>query len=361
MVTVQTGEPTAEQIAAPRALETPPREVTLRDVAEAAGVHPSTASRALDPSTTRYVNAATAQRIQEVAASLGYQPNPLARGLRTRRSYSVGLLLSDPATPRMLDMLQAMESELVRLGYTVLLAASDGDPETEGRKLTALAARHVDGLVLAGARHDQPLPVLRQLTMPIVTLSRPTLGYDAPSVLVDEAAGISQVLEHLVTLGHRNIGYVSPPTGRGQAADRLAAFTNLLIHHGLDPRSCPTVKCDGVSERDGHLATRSLLGTHSITALVVGGDLLALGSLKAAHEAGADCPADLSIVGYHDQPLNDYLRPALTSVRVPFATMGADAARLLLELIATPGTPPRSVLADPELVVRASTGPAPTA
>jgi LacI family transcriptional regulator len=256
----------------------------------------------------------------------------------------------------MFELVHGVEDELSRHGYSLLLATSTDDPEMRVSKLGALAARHVEGMVLVGLLGElsgQDLPA----DVPVVWLGGPS-GTGRATVMVDEAGGITQILDHLTELGHRAIGYVSPPTWAANAAHRLAAFNQVLVDHGLDPGACPVLVCSGSSAGDGYLATRNMLAERGVTAIVAGGDAIAIGSLKAVHDEGLNCPVDVSVVGYDDRSLNDYLRPSLTAVRVPFIEMGTKAAKLLTGLIAKASAEDSSTV-DPELVIRASTAPSP--
>lgn len=329
---------------------------TLRDVARAAGVDPSTVSRALTPVPDRPVSTDTARRIRREAKRLGFQPNNLARGLRTRRSSTVGLLVPDITNPLMPPLMCGVEEELAEHGYTVLLAATRNDAEIERRSLSTFAARQVDGLIVASAQvEDASVRDVGTLGIPTVLAMRRDARSKLPFVVADEAYGIWLALEHLVELGHTSVLYVSGSIMGSHIADRLAGFEQAVKTLGLDPADCPHVVCDGYGVEHGASAVRDALVQHEFTAVVAGNVLMALGCYDALHEAGLSCPADMSVIGFNDMPMADHVSPPMTAVHTPFHEMGTVAARLLLRHVDQPEAPIESLRLKPRLVVRSST------
>jgi len=185
------------------------RKPTLKDVAEAAGVHSATASRALNPDTRAAVNAETARRVLKAAESLGYRANPIARSLKTARTRTVGLLIPDLTNPLFPPIVRGADDVLSERGYTALIASTDNDPERERRLVDSLVSRQVEGLIVATARLDHPL--LEQLHaegIKIVLINRRSESLDVPSVVPDDASGVTQAVEHLVQLGHTRIAHL---------------------------------------------------------------------------------------------------------------------------------------------------------
>lgn len=334
---------------------------TLRDVARAAGVDPSTASRALTPVPDRPVNAATARRIRQAANRLGFHPNNFARGLRTRRSGSVGLVVPDITNPLMPPLMCGVEEKLAEHGYTVLLAATRNDADVEQRTLTTLASQQVDGLIIASAQlEDVPVRRVEGLGIPTVLAMRRDAGSTLPFVIADEAHGMRLALEHLVELGHRRVLYVSGSIMGSHVADRLAGYDEAVAALGLDPRSCPHVVCDGYGVVDGAEAVRAAIGRHDFTAVIAGNVLMALGAYDALRVGGLDCPTDVSVIGFNDMPMADHVAPPMAAVHTPFYEMGTVAAELLLRHIDEPAERMESVRLEPRLVIRSSTAPPPT-
>ncbi|MCW2699535.1 MAG: transcriptional regulator, LacI family [Blastococcus sp.] len=329
---------------------------TLRDVATAAGVHPATASRALNEATRSLVRPATVERVREVATALGYQVNPIARSLKTSRSETVGVLVPDLTNPLFPPIVRGIEDALGVSGYTVLTVNTDNDPGRAASNFAALQARQVDGFIVATARLDDPL--MREAAergVPMVLVNRLTEHLDVSAVAGDDATGIARTVDHLVGLGHRDIGHVAGPLNVSTGAVRLRAFRTAMQHHGLaDDR---VVVAEAYSDSAGRTAALELLSGTAPTAIVAGNDLLAIGCYDALEERGLCCPDDVSVVGFNDMPFISRLRPPLTSVRVPQYELGVESARLLLDVLSGRTVIPRVVLLPVQLVVRGSTAP----
>ncbi len=337
------------------AVQTP----TLRDVAEAAGVHAATASRALNPATRGLVNADTARRVIKVAETLGYRPNPIARGLKTSRSGTVGLVIPDLTNPLFPPIVRGIEDVLEPAGYSGLIVNTDNDPGRERAQIELLRGRQVEGLIVATARVEHPL--LQQLHregVKMVMVNRRADGVDASSVTADDAEGVALAVQHLADLGHRRIAHLAGPQVTSTGVVRAKAFRASVRELGLDEDPALVRSCDFWSEEEGAKALRRLLDDGvEFTAIVAGNDLIALGCYDVFAELGITCPDDVSVVGFNDMPFIDKLRPPLTTVAVPHHQVGVEAARMLLEGLEEPDRPPRSVLLPLTLTVRGSTAP----
>ncbi|GAB3674623.1 LacI family DNA-binding transcriptional regulator [Angustibacter aerolatus] len=334
---------------------------TLRDVAELAGVHAATASRALNPSTRRLVNSETAKRVLKAAETLGYQPNPIARSLKTARSTTVGVVIPDLTNPLFPPIVRGIEDGLAAAGYNAWLVNTDNDPRREQAQIESLVSRQVEGLIVATARREHPLlERLHEQHKPMVQVNRRVDDLDVPAVAADDAAGIELAVRHLVELGHTRIAHLAGPETTSTGVARARAFRHAVRDLGVDDDPALVARCSQWSEAEGARALGELLDARlGFTGVVAGNDLQALGCYDVFAERGIDCPRDLSVVGFNDMPFLDKLRPPLTTVRVPHYELGTEAARLLLESIHDPDRHARSVLLPPTLVVRQSTGPAP--
>lgn len=334
---------------------------TLRDVAEAAGVHAATASRALNPATRRLVNVDTARRVLRAAEALGYRPNPIARSLKTARSMTIGLVVPDLTNPLFPPIVRGIEDVLGPVGYSALIVNTDNDPDREQALVASLRSRQVEGLIIATARLDHPL--LRSLHdhgVPMVLVNRRTARVDVPCVTPDDAAGVAMAVRHLAGLGHRRVAHLAGPQSTSTGVGRANAFRTAVHEHGLDDDPRLIVACDYWTEQEGARALRHLLDSGAeMTAVVAGNDLVALGCYDVFAERGISCPQDVSVVGFNDMPFLDKLQPPLTTVAIPHHQIGVEAARMLLELFQEPDRPPRSVLLPLSLVVRGSTAPPP--
>jgi LacI family transcriptional regulator len=335
---------------------------TLRDVAVAAGVHAATASRALNPATRGLVNADTARRVINVAEQLGYRANPIARGLKTAKSGTVGIVIPDLTNPLFPPIVRGIEEVLESAGYSGLVVNTDNDSGREEWQIQLLRSRQVEGLIVATALVEHPLmEQLHREGVVMVMVNRRPEGVDVPSITPDDAAGVERAVRHLADLGHTRIAHVAGPQNTSTGVNRARTFGAVVRDLGLDDDHSLVTAADSWSENAGAEGMRRLLdaGT-AFTGIFAGNDLIALGCYDVFRERGIECPAEMSVVGFNDMPFLDKLRPPLTTISIPHQQIGAEAARLLLDSIADPSRPARSVLLPPSLVVRGSTGaPAP--
>ncbi|HVC40225.1 MAG TPA: LacI family DNA-binding transcriptional regulator [Candidatus Dormibacteraeota bacterium] len=335
----------------------PNPRVTLRDVARWAGVHPGTASRALNAERRHLVKVETAERVLAAARELEFRPDPAARSLKTRRSYTVGVLIPDLNNPLFPPIVRGIEDTLTRQGFVALIGNTDNDEERERRVFEGMRSRHVDGFIVATARQRHPLlDRAAAEELPVVLVNRVLADRSLPSASVDDRLGSNLAVAHLAQLGHRLIAHIAGPqdvsTGRG----RLQGFKSGMAKEGIpvDPRLVCYAR--GFTRSEGWRCLSELLESgQAFTAVVAGNDLLALGCYSALDQGGRRCPEDVSVVGFNDMPFIDQLRPPLTSVRIPHYEIGATAAALMLERIANPRGPVDSRLLPPQLVVRGST------
>jgi LacI family transcriptional regulator len=333
------------------------RRPTVSDVADRAQVHRSTAARALNPASSGMLSPETVSRVRRAARELGYTTNSFARGLRTARSSTIGVLIPDLTNPLFPPIVRGIQEALLPHGYTALIANTDNDPGREASHFEALLARQVDGFIIASARENDPLiDRAERLGTPMVLVNRSTGHGRFSMVGGDDRDGIRVALGHLAGLGHTRIAHLAGPRGVSTAEIRAAAFRESVTALGLTLAQTPVMRCDAFTEDSGSRGTHQLLASEpEITAVVAGNDLIALGCLRQLAAQGARCPHDVSVVGYNDMRFADAFSPALTTVRVPHAAMGAEAARLLLERIAEPAAVIKTLLLPVELVVREST------
>jgi len=334
------------------------RRPTLRDVAEGAGVHPATASRALNPETRHLVSRGTVERVDRIAASLGYRVNPVARSLKTARSGTIALLVPDLQNPLFPPIVRGVEDVLATIGYSAWIVNTDNDPAREAAAVEAMHARNVEGFVFATARLEHPLiEQLAEADVPLVLVNRRVARADIPSVTSDDVSGVAMAMRHLVELGHRRIAHLAGPQDLSTGVARLRAFRQALEDHGLESAAERVAVCKEWTQAAGAEAADRLFDSGAeFTAVLAGNDLLALGCYDALARRGLRCPEDVSVVGFNDMPFVDRFSPPMTSVRIPHYEIGAEAARLLLEELREPGRHPRSVVLPLKLCVRGSTG-----
>jgi LacI family transcriptional regulator len=332
---------------------------TLRDVARLAGVHPGTVSRALNPQTRGLVNERTARRVLAAAEELGYRPNPIARGLRTNRSHTIGVLVPDLMNPLFAAVVRGIEDGLSDAGYTPLIANTDNDAQRERIAYEAMSARQVDGFIAATAVRDHWLLEDQASRGAKVVLVNRRVDSDAiPAVTGDDHEGVRLAVEHLAGLGHRRIAHLGGSQALYTGWSRHQGFLDAMRSLKLGPDPDLIVFSETFTEREGARCCGELLDRRrDFTAIVAGNDLLALGCYDALEERRVRCPEDVSVVGYNDMPFVDRFRPPLSTVRVPHYELGATAAELMLEQLQELEAPPRQLLLPPELVIRGSTAP----
>lgn len=335
-----------------------PRPATLQSVAEAAGVHRSTAARALDPAQSHRISREVVLRVAEEARRQGYRRDAVAASLRTGRSRLVGVVLPDLANPVFAPILSGITAELEREGYLVLVAACG--PEADQRRIIEeLIARRIDGLLLATARRHEPLvDICLAAGLPVVLVNRGEDEARVSAVVTDDAGGMRLAVEHLVSLGHHRIGHLAGPKDLSTGIRRLRGFKSAMRAAKLGHSAIATASA--YSRDAGEAATAELLDRHrDLTAIAASNDLLALGAYRELSARGLACPADMSIVGHNDMPLVDMVEPALTTIRIGHAAMGGAAAQLLLAEVRDRRSARTTQLTTAELIIRASTGPVP--
>ena len=310
--------------------------MTIREVARLAKVHPGTVSRALNEQTRDLVNQETAERVLRAAKQLGYQPNPIARGLKTNRSYTVGVLIPDLTNPLFPPIMRGIEDRLGDAGYTSLIVNTDNDVERERSQIEAMRARQVDGFISATARLDiELLAEAGAGGAPLVLVNRSLEDGSVPAVTVNDRRGIEMAVEHVARLGHERIGHVAGPQNFSTGHRRHLGFLEAMRRHGLPAPAEHITFSRAFTEAEGARACADLLDhAPQLSAIVAANDRLAIGCYDVLEARGLSCPQDISIVGFNDMPFVDRLRPPLTSVRVPQREIGIEAANLLLQRLA---------------------------
>ncbi|MBM9467834.1 LacI family DNA-binding transcriptional regulator [Nakamurella leprariae] len=332
----------------------------LSEVAALAGVHPATASRALNEATRNKVSADTVLKVRRAAEQLNYSPNPAARSLVTNRTSTVGVIIGDLTVPLFPPLLRGVDDVTSAAGYTALIVNTDNDWSRELARIAALQARRVDGLIVATATSgDQADPRIWSSVAPTVFVVRAPADPLAPTVLSDDSMGVHLAVEHLVAQGHRRIAHVAGPPEISTATARLRAYREALFERGIEVDPALVTTMDSISADAGTEALGRLLDSGAgVTAVLAFNDIVAYGCYRAVRQRGLRCPEDISIVGYSDMNGADLVAPPLTTVHVDHQAMGAEAARMLLGMLSDPGArPPHSVRLPVSLTVRESTAP----
>ncbi|HSL26152.1 MAG TPA: LacI family DNA-binding transcriptional regulator, partial [Acidimicrobiia bacterium] len=255
------------------------RSVTLREVAERAGVHPSTVSRALNAGTRELVNPVTTERVLQAARDLDYRPNSLARGLKINKTFAIGMLIPDLTNPLFPPIVRGIEETLGTVDYTLILGNTDNDADREQHLLASMMNRRVDGLILATAHRNTPaIDTVVAAGIPLVLVNRTVENHQVPAVTGDDHAGIGLAVRHLAELGHTRIAHIGGPQHLSTGLDRYGSFLAWLMLVGLEADPRLVAFADWYHEDPGAKAFRSLLDRRAdFTAVVAANDLIAIG------------------------------------------------------------------------------------
>jgi DNA-binding LacI/PurR family transcriptional regulator len=330
------------------------RQLSIKDIAKLARVSHPTVSRALQNSPL--VNRATAAKIRKIAEAAGYRPSAVARGLVTRRTRTVGLVVTTVADPFASAVAYGVEQAANDHGYAVFLANSNANAEHERKVVQALAERRVDGIIVTSSRVGSDyLPLLAQLNVPMVLVNDQYPGEFVHSVMIANEDGSRAATAHLIELGHRRIAYVGDRSGYQTDTERREGYKQALEHAGIPFDAELAVHGDGRAEGAAEAMTALLKLAEKPTAVCCYNDMTALGAIRAIRARGLRVPEDVSVTGFDDLFFAEYLEPPLTTVRQPMRRMGEMAMENLLKLMSGEDSVAQ-VKVEAELVVRKSTG-----
>lgn len=331
--------------------------VTLKDVAERAGVDVSTASRALSADRSQLVNPSTRRRVVEAAEMLGYRANLQASSLRRGRTGTVGVLVADLSNPFIGPVLRGIANALGSKDLLPIMTETRDSSDELAQICHKLLAQRVDGLITTAGRYqDRALLKRVALEVPTVLAVRQLPGSGIPAITHDDVAGGRLAAEHLLSLGHTHLAQLMGPSDIWSFEGRAAGFRQAAIAAGatcidiesklrLPTREAGVVLAHELLRRDGPPPT----------GVFAHNDTIAIGAIGVLRDGGLDCPAEVSIIGYNDVPLTDAIRPPLTTVRLPGYELGRLAAELVVTRIAGNETTTAGVVLEPELIVRSST------
>jgi DNA-binding LacI/PurR family transcriptional regulator len=332
--------------------------IRLKDVAAQAGVSLMTVSKVLRNAPD--VSAATKAKIKRIAEEMGYVPDALARGLRTRRTMLFGLVIPAFNHPVLSQAAGAIANRAHEAGYDLLVAQSDDDSQREELSIRRLLSRRIDGLFLYPVYRLAPTASvydeLRKAAVPTVLLG-PSAPFcnGLPSVHTDDASASYQVTQYLLKLGHQRIAFFAGPPAAPWAQERFDGYRRALREAEI-PVDDRLIFTAGSSFEDGQRAAEQMLSESvPVTAVQAVSDAVAIGAVDAFWKKGIRIPEDLSLTGYGNHPTGELLRVPLTTVQTPKYALGQAAADLMLRLLR--GESGESQRLATELVVRASTGP----
>jgi len=342
----------SSQKKAPSSLDKPvDGVVTLEQVAQAAGVSPSTVSRILNGTAT--VSEAKQEAVQRAIRELGYRPNPVARGLAGGRTLSIGVVTQVISSPFYGEALLGIERELERSGYVPLFVSGNWHEDDERKALQTLLARRVDGvIVLAGSLGDEELIEVSR-SVPLVVVGRRLQQPRLFSFAFDSRTGARLATEHLIEQGHRRIVLITGDLMHDDAVERRQGYLDALAAAGIAPDPELIVPGD-YNEASGMLVVNQLLDRHiRFSAIFASNDQMAFGAALALSRRNVRVPDDVSLVGFDDVIMARYTVPPLTTVRQSVYEIGAEAAIAMLAMLR--GETPKARPPEPALVLREST------
>lgn len=329
----------------------------IADVARRARVSTATVSRVLNHPAK--VRPATLERVQRIIEALQYVPNTSARSLRKGRTQLFGIIVSDINNPFFPDLIDAFEGCAQQHGNDVVFTHTGYDPERLARCVQRLLERNVDGVAICTSESSPAaFEQLQRSGKPFVLMNQAGRRAPYPNVYVDHHHGAREAIDHLHSLGHRRIGFISGPAEFNSTRLRREAFHAAMQRRELEVRSEWIVEGD-LHMTGGHAAMEQILRSRRApSALLCTNDLMAFGALQCAHQHGIDVPRDLSIIGFDNLPICDMVTPPLTSVEIPRREIAMEAFRILNKAAEATTAPARSTVTA-RLVLRSSTAPAP--
>lgn len=331
------------------------RSATIKDVAAHAAVSVATVSAVINEN--KYVSPELAKRVQVSIATLGYQRNSFARGLKTQVSHCIGLIVPDIANPFYTNIARGVEEVAHAHNYSLILGNTDEDAEKEKKYLQLLESKQADGLIIAVTDHSytylQSLPIQN---LALVSVDRSLFDLGVDTVMVDNKVGAKTAIEHLLSLGHRRIGLLMGVRGIAPTEERLQGYIEALEEHNIavDPELIVTTRprVDG-----GERGARQLLSyPDRPTAIFMMDGTMVVGALQTMAQMGLRCPEDIAIASFDDFVWASVMRPHLTVVDQPTYEIGRQSALLLFDRLQDRERAPQEIRLQTHLIVRESSG-----
>lgn len=327
--------------------------IRMKEVAEAVGVSVNTVSRALNGKSE--ISPETRERVLEVAAKLGYRPNKLARGLRSKKTGTIGVIVADIANPYFSMLVKGVVKTTQTYDYSIVLQSTDEDYDREEEAIQVLLAEQVDGVLIAPTQKGiETIEELSESGVPFVLMSRYFMELDTDYVIMDDVQGGLLATEYLLKQGHERIAMVNGPLHISSARERLEGYKKALSEQGLEV-DASLVVAEVLTMDDGYRAARQLLRGSPPSAIFTFSDFVAFGVMRALRERGLRVPTDVAVVGFDDILFASCLETPLTTVGGSKKTLGCEAAELLIRKLNGVGKGEREQLRLPvQLVLRAT-------
>jgi DNA-binding LacI/PurR family transcriptional regulator len=330
--------------------------MNIKEVAARAHLSTATVSRTINNS--GLVRPGTAEKVQRAIRELGYYPNTQARALVSGRSRMFGLIISDIVNPFFPELVKSFEFAAIHHGYEVIVANTDYDSERMSGCVRRMIERKVDGVAVMTSELDRHLlDELSHRRLPIVFLDVGKLKPLISNINVDYSRGIGEAVQHIVSLGHQRVGFISGPLTLKSARTRRSAFLKCIAACGIGERQRSVVEGNHKIDGGESAMMRLLSLPNPPTAVLTSNDLTAIGALRAVARAGLHVPNDISVVGFDDIELSRFTQPPLTTIRLSRDELGRKAFDALYETVAGQQRPGQEIKVSTRLVVRESTAP----
>ena len=331
--------------------------VTLKDIANKTEFDVSTVSRVLNGYAEKHgISESTQDLILRVADDLGYRPNKLARGLRTKETKNIGIILPDISNPFFATITRHVQETLSKHGYSLIVNNSGGDTESEMEYINLMSSWDVDGLIIipSGESADNIRKLYRKEEI-FIFLDRYIEGFEVPSVTIDNYKGALDATNYLIEKGHRRIGLAQGLEGTSTNKKRLAGYKEALRRHKIDFDE-NLVRGESFGKESGYRSSSKLFEmSNPPTAILALSDMITLGVLRAVDERDLSIPDDISIISFDDIQFASFIESPLTAISQPTEEMGVKGAELILDVLNDEeGTQEQSIVLEPTLTVRES-------
>jgi LacI family transcriptional regulator len=329
---------------------------TMKQVAEKAKVSTTTVSHVIN--NTRVVSEDARERVLSVIRELRYHPSAVARSLKNDKTHTLGMVIPNNSNPYFAEIIQGIEAESFKLGYNIILCNSYDDPKKQAAYTRVLMEKRIDGLIIVSSGSDEELnQLLADEEIPKVLVDREVPGITADFIEANHEQGGYLATRYLLDLGHRKIACVAGPKTLLPSSDRVHGYWRALKEAGVASRDDFLFHSDFTSQ-GGYTAFQQLLTlTDRPTAIFASNDLMAIGGLCAAHQAGVTVPDDLSVIGYDDIALASFSTPPLTTVAQPKYEIGVLTAQIMVGRIRNSALALRREKLETYLIIRQSTAP----
>lgn len=325
--------------------------ITLKMVAERAGVSVNTASRAINNKSD--INEETKKRVLKVAQELGYVQNATAVALRTKKTRTLGVVIADNRNPFYAEVLNGIEEAAREKNYHIILANTQRDYQKEEEAINLLLAKRVDGLLITPVQdRNDDIKKLIEANIPFVIVGRDFENIEVDAVYNDEVKGGFFATEYLIKKGHKRIAFINGFLHKSPAQGRLEGYKKALKEHGI-PLVDMMVSVGDIDVEDGYERTKQMLEKNlDFTAIFAYNDMMAFGAMQVIKEKGLRIPEDIGLVGYDDIPFSSLISPSLTTIKLKKQELGAESIKLLLSRINGSREKMKKIMLNVELIVR---------